>query len=328
MQQQRSGGRGKAYLFLGISLGAAVLSAVLIIQLLKRTQHQLDEARKPPETVDVVIAARTLYMGVPITDVDIYVRSMLPEMVPADHIFTSGDIVVGRTPKERILPNEVVRTERLARIEDGVGLNAVITPGKRAMAVAISADAAVAGLIEPLNYVDVVGVVRPDENGGRAKAVANTILENVKVLAVGARLTTNSDTGQETDAKGGQKKKARGTTGFVRGKRTVTLELTPEDGHKLALATVEGEIMLMLRADTDITHVPPVIVGINDVIGWQPQQELSTAPIRTASKGSKGVVATPAGPGATVISGPDVQGVQFDDGGTAVEVDRRRKRNK
>jgi Flp pilus assembly protein CpaB len=145
--RQQTGGRGKAYLFLGVSLVAAVLAAVLVVQLLKRAQKQVEQAKRPDETVDIVVATRKLYMGVPIQDGDVAVRKMDPQMVPADVVFTAADQVVGRTPKERILASEIVRSERLARREAGIGLNAIITPGKRAISIAVKAEEAVAGFI-------------------------------------------------------------------------------------------------------------------------------------------------------------------------------------
>ncbi|MBK7757724.1 MAG: hypothetical protein IPI35_15250 [Deltaproteobacteria bacterium] len=100
-----------------------------------------------------VVAKRNLYMGIPITK-RTSPCALSPEMVPADVVFTSIEAVLQRTPKERVLVNEIVRSERLARREAGIGLNAIITPGKRAVSVAIAAEEAVAGFIQPLNYVD------------------------------------------------------------------------------------------------------------------------------------------------------------------------------
>ena len=114
-QRQQTGGRGKAYLFLAFSLITAVLAAVLVVQLLKRSQAQLQEAMKPKETVDVVVAKRNLYMGIPITEEDVAVRALSPEMVPADVVLTSIEAVLQRTPKERLHVHELVRTEHPAR---------------------------------------------------------------------------------------------------------------------------------------------------------------------------------------------------------------------
>ncbi len=243
--RQQTGGRGKAYLFLGVSLVAAVLAAVLVVQLLKRAQKQVEQAKRPDETVDIVVATRKLYMGVPIQDGDVAVRKMDPQMVPADVVFTAADQVVGRTPKERILASEIVRSERLARREAGIGLNAIITPGKRAISIAVKAEEAVAGFIAPLNYVDVIVVIKPDDqdNAG-TRAIAKTLLQGIKVLAVGDSLggVGGDETETAAAAKAGKKKAPAAkskNTGVVKGKRTVKLEVELEEAEQISLAAAK-----------------------------------------------------------------------------------------
>ncbi|MBK9644509.1 MAG: Flp pilus assembly protein CpaB [Deltaproteobacteria bacterium] len=323
-QRQQTGGRGKAYLFLAFSLITAVLAAVLVVQLLKRSQAQLQEAMKPKETVDVVVAKRNLYMGIPITEEDVAVRALSPEMVPADVVFTSIEAVLQRTPKERVLVNEIVRSERLARREAGIGLNAIITPGKRAVSVAIAAEEAVAGFIQPLNYVDVIVVIRPDDSKEYgANAVAKTLLQSIKVLAVGSSLGGPDEA--ETAEAG--KAKKRDTSGVVKGKRTVTLEVTPEEAESIALASVKGEIVLALRADIDILQVQTNGMTANALIGFDPLADEPAAPSTTmASTKPRAKAATPAvedGPKVQVIEGSTTTDVTINADGTTKETQQK-----
>ncbi|MEY3213388.1 MAG: hypothetical protein RIT28_3869 [Pseudomonadota bacterium] len=324
-QRQQTGGRGKAYLFLGFSLVTAVLAAVLVVQLLKRSQAQLQEAMKPKETVDVVVAKRNLYMGIPITEEDVAVRALSPEMVPADVVFTSIEAVLQRTPKERVLVNEIVRSERLARREAGIGLNAIITPGKRAVSVAIAAEEAVAGFIQPLNYVDVIVVIRPDDSKEYgANAVAKTLLQSIKVLAVGSSLGGPDEA--ETAEAG--KAKKRDTSGVVKGKRTVTLEVTPEEAESIALASVKGEIVLALRADIDILQVQTNGMTANALIGFDPLADEPAAPSTTmaSTKPKSTKAATPAvedGPKVQVIEGNTTTDVTINADGTTKETQQK-----
>ena len=278
-QRQQTGGRGKAYLFLGVSLIAAVLAAVMVVQLLKNMQKKVETASAPSETVDVVVASRNLYMGLPIQDGDVAVRRLAPEMVPAEVVFTAVDQVVGRTPKERILASEIVRSERLARREAGIGLNAIITPGKRAVSIGVKAEEAVAGFIQPLNYVDVIVVIRPDSAKDiNARAVSKTLMQGIKVLAVGDSLTglQGDETETATAAKGKDgkqkaKKSSSKNKGYVKGKRTVTLEVTLEEAEELALATEKGDLTLALRADIDITQFETHGATADTLIGLEPE---------------------------------------------------------
>ena len=325
-QRQQTGGRGKAYLFLGVSLVAAVLAAVLVVNLLKRAQKEVEQARKPSETVDVVVATRNLYMGLPIQEGDVAVRALAPEMVPADVVFTSVDQTVGRTPKERILASEIVRSERLARREAGVGLNAIITPGKRAISVAVKAEEAVAGFVHPLNYVDVIVVIKPDDREtAQSRAIAKTLLQGIKVLAVGDTLGgVGGDETETASAKKGQSpaiKKTSKKSSATKGKRTVTLEVTLEEAEQIALAAAKGDIVLALRADIDITQVETHGAKVDTLVGLTPDEDkpLTTMAVRKTTTKKDG-------PKAEVVSGGDVTQIEFNSDGTRDESRNKRKR--
>jgi hypothetical protein len=69
---------------------------------------------REPETVMVVVAARDLSVGVPITADDVYGYPMEPQYLPEGGVFDHPEDVIGRVPYERILANEPIRAGRLA----------------------------------------------------------------------------------------------------------------------------------------------------------------------------------------------------------------------
>jgi pilus assembly protein CpaB len=329
-QRQQTGGRGRAYLFLGVSVVAAALAVFLVVQLLRRAENQLEEASKPQETVDVVVATRNLYMGLPIGEDDVAVVKLVPEIVPADVTFTSKDAVLGRIPKERVLAQEILRAERLARRESGVGLNALILPGKRAISIAVKAEEAVAGFIQPLNYVDVIVVIKPDDKDAlNTRAVSKILLQGIKVLAIGDSLNGNYGDeevkGSEKGAKAKKTKPAK-NTGVVKGKRTVTLEVTPGEAEQLALAQAKGEVVLALRADIDINRVEENGVIVDELIGLDRREAAPPSPMKsTRSGGNSGSKKPdPATTEAQVIQGSSTTGYTVGEDGKVIE-DKGRK---
>ena len=328
-QRQQTGGRGRAYLFLGVSVVAAALAVFLVVQLLRRAENQLEEASKPQETVDVVVATRNLYMGLPIGEDDVAVVKLVPEIVPADVTFTSKDAVLGRIPKERVLAQEILRTERLARRESGVGLNALILPGKRAVSIAVKAEEAVAGFIQPLNYVDVIVVIKPDDKDAlNTRAVSKILLQGIKVLAIGDSLNGNYGDEQEKGAEKGAKAKKRKptkNTGVVKGKRTITLEVTPGEAEQLALAQAKGEIVLALRADIDINRVEENGVIVDELIGLERYKTPPSPMKSTRGNGNSNstAIAAPTN-GAQVIQGSSTTGYTVGEDGKVIE-DKGRK---
>ncbi len=309
MQRQQGGGRTRAGVFLIGSLVMAVLAGGLVLRVLKKAEADRAEADKPSATIDVVIAERDLYMGLPIGADDVVVRQLAPEMVPAESTFRQLSDVLGRTPREHVLANEPLREERLARPDAGIGLNAIVTPGKRAMTVATDTEDAVAGLLQAGNYVDIIVTIKPDDTSVvGAKWATDTILQGVKVLAVGGQLS-----GQEeptVDPK--TRKKVDKRQPAQRMKPSITLEVTPEEAEKLALAVSQGAIHVVLRSDTDNLQIATHgLTTSKNLIGY-PSQIAAPPP---DPKKPVDAPPPPPLPQAEVISGSSKTKVEYKDGG-------------
>ena len=132
---------------------------------------------------------------------------------------------------------------------------ALLTPGMRATAVAITPDSGVAGFVLPNDRVDIVLTreLQVQANGQtRARTVTSTILENVRVLAIDQAVAQAKD----------QKSMAGSTA---------TLELTATDAEKLRLADKLGEISLMLRGYADAAG--PTLARVDSPVMAQPLPE-------------------------------------------------------
>ncbi len=277
-QRQQTGGRTKAVAFLLISVLAAAGAALLVLNVISSANEELAAARSDEHKVDVVVVTRELFVGLPITDMDVTVKSFPDEIVPADVVFGSVEQVVGRTPREKMWPNEFVREERLAKADEGRGLNAIIESGSRAMSIFVNTESSVAGFIEPGNYVDVIVTIRPDDISQKSWTT-ETLLQNVRVLAVGDSLTRpRSASTSSSDGKA----RRRGS-GTARAKPTVTLAVTPEEAQKLALATAKGDVHLALRSNIDSEVLPTRRVTAKDIIGYEPV-EVATVTTRAVRK--------------------------------------------
>lgn len=116
-------------------------------------------------------------------------------------------------------------------------LSAVLMPGMRAVAIAISAEKTAGGFILPNDRVDVLLTVpcRPEDGCGTDMTV-RTILKNVRVLAI--------------DQWGNQ----NGAESALLGK-TATLELDPHQAETLIGAEASGTLSLVLRSAAD--HAVP-----------------------------------------------------------------------
>lgn len=247
------GGALRALLFLAAAIISGSLALVALYNLITSYQVKIDEAKRPEDKVMVIVAARDLYQGVTINEEDLYAVQIPPKYLP-EGVFLSPEHVVGRIPRERILANEFVRADRLADPESGVGLNAIIPRGMRAISINISDGAALAGFLNPGNYVDVLVTIKPDDKeqnkggGGDKKAPeTKTILQAVFVLGVNSRMRQE----QKEEAQ-----KKRGSQ-----KPSVTLLVTADQAEQIAHAENLGEITLTLRNDLDVSYT--VLEGVD-----------------------------------------------------------------
>ena len=236
-ESSSSTGAVRALIFLLLAVGMGTVSLLVLYQLITQYQLRIDEAKRPEDMVMVIVAARDLYQGVTITEDDLYAVQIMPKYLP-EGVFLSPEHVVGRIPRERILANEFVRADRLADPESGVGLNAVIPRGMRAISVNVTDGAALSGFLNPGNYVDVLVTYTPEENG-KAVVKTETLLQAVFVLGVNSR-KQNESAEQAREIRSRQRP-------------SVTLLVTADQAEKVAHAENLGDIVLSLRNDLDVT---------------------------------------------------------------------------
>ncbi|MCB9684453.1 MAG: Flp pilus assembly protein CpaB [Alphaproteobacteria bacterium] len=247
MARRSTGGRLRALLFLFISFGAAAVASVVIYLVIASYQNELKEVTAPTEVVKVMVASHDIWQGKTIQAEDLVMVELPPSYVP-DSVLRQIDQAVGRVPRERILAHEFIRDERLADPAAGVGLNAIIPRGMRAMSLDISDGSSVSGFLNPGNYVDVLVTIEGDDDGREAETV--TLLQAVTVLAVNNRL------GDSTAGEGSKKP-------------SVTLAVTPDLAEKLTHAVAQGTVTLTLRNDIDVTHVETHGAIVQNLLGGQ-----------------------------------------------------------
>jgi pilus assembly protein CpaB len=219
-----------------IALLVAVVVAVIASRYVYR-QIQHASAVKPIPVGHIVVAARPLALGTPLTAQDLRLITW-----PADTVlngsFTRIQDCVGRSLITPVAQNEAILEGKLAPKEAGVGLPAAIPVGMRAVSVRVDDVVGVSGFAMPGTMVDVMATGTPQGGGD---SLTRTIIQDVRVLAAGQTV--------EQDKQGKPK-----TVGVV------TLLLTPEQSDQLTMASTDNRIHLALRntIDTKVTKSPPV----------------------------------------------------------------------
>ena len=179
--------------------------------------------------------------------------------------------------RSEIIAGEPIRREKLGLAGSGY-LSAILTPGKRAVSVAVEAKSASGGFIVPDDHVDVV-LTRMVGN----EQVSRTILTDARVLAINARLGGTAPEGDPT---------ATPQDGQFSNTALTTLELDAAQAELIVNASSGGILSLILRplADT-MDKVDPTEEAANQTIRltspfWQaapdPTVSGGAAPVFTA----------------------------------------------
>jgi pilus assembly protein CpaB len=240
-------GKYKSVMLLGVAVIIALMTSLLIYGYMQK-KGRVQEVGV--EVQPVVVAAVDLSWGTRITDEMLKKTNFLKGSLTTGY-FSDPALVVGRVLIYPVKVSEPIFESRLAPIEMKTGgVAAVISPKKRAIAVKVDKVIGVSGFIHPGNRVDVLMTL----GTGRAfNAVTKTILENIRVLAVGS----------ETKERKASEEKSSPTD-------VITLEVTPEEAEKLALATTEGRLQLALRNFSDTESIVTHGTTISTLVGSQP----------------------------------------------------------
>lgn len=226
-------------------LYAAVLVALLATVGAYRAL-QATRASDRPATRPVLVATREIPEGSVIDEAALSLVSWPAAALPGV-AFSTMDSVVGRVTRVRVLAGDPIVPARLAPTGSAPGLEVRISPGHRAMAVRINDVAGISGFLQPDSRVDVLVSMRAATPGSPDRQVAKLFMENVRVLSVGTRVE-RGEKGEPIDA------------------TTATLEVTPEEAERLAVAMNQGSIQLVLRAYGDPTTVRTPGASSQDVL--------------------------------------------------------------
>lgn len=190
------------------------------------------------------------------------------------------DNLIGSVVRSGIAAGEPITAGGLVQRGDRGFLAAVLTPGYRAITVPLTANAGLSGLVVPGDRVDVIlTTLIPAAKGAPARRLSETVLQDIRVLALDQRL-------------GDQSKEAIMA-------HTVTLEVTPKQAEVLALIGEMGKLSMSLRslgtAADDRTHTRPTVTWDSDAtaLGGVPRQSSGTggpAPVATITRGTRETV--------------------------------------
>ncbi len=221
---------------LGTALAAGIAAAILAGD---SKQPAITAAPPPISTDGVLVAAKEFNVGDAVEESGLswvdWPKDHIPEGAIRKSASPAGiEELKGAFAQRIFAPGDLLRREGLDRDPP---FARKLASGKRAVAINIDAQGSstAGGFILPNNRVDVIHIFQDEgaaRNGVANSFVSQTILTNIRVLAIG----------QNVQAKNGE----RVITGA-----NATLELTPFQAETIVLAQRAGQLSLILRSTTD-----------------------------------------------------------------------------
>jgi pilus assembly protein CpaB len=239
-----------------LAFGVATLTAVLFNRVLSHRQEPAPIAvtAPPPTEAEIIVAAHEIKTGDIVKADDIRYMPWPAAALDERYVRREGareakDDFAGTIARRALFAGEPMTRESVFRRNEAGVMAGILSPGMRAVAIAVTPTSGVAGFVLPNDHVDILlnqdihaATGQVEEHPGRGNLLrfaSEAILSNVRILAVDEKLG-------KPDAAANQPGK------------TVTLEVSEKDAEKLILAGHMGELVLALRS---MTSDPPLVVA-------------------------------------------------------------------
>jgi pilus assembly protein CpaB len=188
------------------------------------------------DTVQVLVAGKNIRLGDSVRSNELKWQEWPKQAAVSGYIIKSKNPKAasnysGAIARASFLEGEPIKEQKLIKASEGGVMAAILPSGMRAISTPIREETSAGGFILPNDRVDVI-VSRRVRTGRKEEHVSETVLRNVRVLAIG----------QNIEIKDGKK---------VANGKTATLELSPRQTETLTLAQSMGDISLALRSLAD-----------------------------------------------------------------------------
>lgn len=196
----------------------------------------------------VVVLKRTVPPGTQLSADDLTTGQVAIESKP-EGAFTTATELVGRVSAVQLNKGQAVMEPLLAPGGSGSGLAAIVPPGMRAITIEVNEFSGLAGMVTPGCMVDVLACVQGD---GDTEMLSRTIVQNIKVLAVGQRMSPG-----RPESRDGQPEPFR----------SVTLLASTEESEAIDLAASTSRPRLVMRSGLDVEKTTSEGITVADLRG-------------------------------------------------------------
>jgi pilus assembly protein CpaB len=230
-----------------VALGVALVLGVLAVFFANSYLNVKEQQAYAAGTTKVAVATAPLAYGADITTDKVRFVDYPNTSIPPGAFTSTAQLLPTGKRRVVLMPigtNEPILSSKISGPGQAASIAALLPDGMRAATVRINDVSGVAGFIQPNDSVDVL-VTRETPGGDHTAQVTDVLLQNVRVMAIDQQ-AANAD---------GSPKLAK----------TATLQVSPLDSQKLALAQEVGTLSLVLRKPGEADNPVVETVSMNDL---------------------------------------------------------------
>jgi pilus assembly protein CpaB len=233
------------------SLLIGLMLAVVAVVGVNRMLGRQPEVQASFKISSIVVAKQNLAFGTELAKTELTVREWPADSLPQGSFATLDDLLGdGKEPRvvlKPIVQGEPVLMSKISGFGEKATMSTVLPQGKRAFSIRVNDISGVGGFLVPGDRVDVLLTRQIEEkNSDKLDQVTDIILQNIVVRGIDQSADEDQNKPQVV--------------------KSVTVEVSPEDAQKLALAQQVGQLSLALRNVTaNETDVTPA-VHVRDLV--------------------------------------------------------------
>jgi pilus assembly protein CpaB len=232
-----------------VAIGAAGMAALLLGGFFGKRSEATAAAGPAVAMTEVLVASTDLEVGTAVKAENLAWQkwpkdAVSPAFITKDANPAALEDMIGAVARTTIFAGEPATDTKMVKAETSSFMAAVLTPGMRAVSVEISEETGAGGFILPNDRVDVIVTIDAgNDEGGAKRVMSRTLLQNIRILAVGQTFRDNAAGEASEDSK-------------TLSAKTATLEVSPAEAELIEHAARGGKLSLTLRgltgADTPI----------------------------------------------------------------------------
>jgi len=236
--------KSKSFMLMILSMGFGLIAAIGISQVMGRSSAS---ATPVQEMGTVLVAADMLDMKTHLNEENVKIENWPKSIIPEDAV-TSIEEIADMGIKTRLSKGMPIVKSEITNVNN---LNTLTIPdGYKVVAIKVSGDDTINGLLTAGDKVDVIGLFKRRDNTNRMQTTTRTFLKALRVFSVGNQMRGRDDR----------------TEGATNGSTVVGVLVTERQSEEIFYVQRTGEIKLVLRGDYQETDDD--VQTLSDIIDW------------------------------------------------------------